>query len=186
MSTTTTTALLIMDYQVGIADKLPTIDDLAKQANEAAEAARKAGLKVIYTKVGFQEGHPEISVNSMPFFQQVKENNLFTGEQSKLIPQIQVQLGDTVIDKKRFGSFAGSNLQLILQANGITQLVLAGIRTAGVVLSTLRFAADIDYKVTILSNCCADPDPEIHKVLMEKVFPLQAEVVSSKDWAAKL
>ncbi len=180
------TALLIMDYQVGIADKLPGIDALAQLSNQAADAARRAGIKVIFTKVGFQDGHPEIGVNTMPFFQQVKEHNLFTGEQSRLIPQIQVKPGDAVIDKKRYGSFAGSNLSLILHASGINHLVLAGIRSAGVVLSTLRVAADIDYRVTILGDCCADPDPEIHQGLITKIFPLQAEVVNSEDWAKSL
>ena len=175
-----------MDYQVGIADQRPNIDALAEKVNEAAAAARKAGIKVIYCKVGFQEGHPEIGINTMPFFQQVKQNNMFSGSQSQLIPQIQVQPGDTVIDKKRFGAFTGSSLSIILQANGIQSLVLAGVRTAGVVLSTLRMAADMDYKVSILSDCCADPDPEIHKILIEKVFPLQADVLSSEDWVAKL
>ncbi|GAB2705159.1 cysteine hydrolase [Mucilaginibacter koreensis] len=181
-----TTALLIMDYQAGIADKRPDIDALATKVNNAAAAARKAGIKVIYCKVGFQEGHPEIGPNTMPFFQQVKENNLFSGEQSQLIPQIQVQPGDTVIDKKRFGAFTGSNLATILQANGIRSLVLAGVRTAGVVLSTLRMAADMDYQVSVLSDCCADPDPEIHQVLIEKVFPLQADVLSSEEWIKKV
>ncbi len=181
-SNSTPTALLIMDYQTGIADKLPVIDTLVEKVTQAAGAARQASIKVIFTKVGFQDGHPEIGDNSMPFFQQVKEKNMFAGEQSKLLPQLQVGATDAVIDKKRFGAFAGSNLSLILHANGIQHLVLAGIRTAGVVLSTLRFAADTDYRVTILADCCADPDPEIHKILIEKVFPLQAEVISSEDW----
>lgn len=188
MSTTNTTqtALLVMDYQIGIADKLPIIDTLAEKVNKAADAARQAGIKVIYTKVGFQDGHPEIGTNTMQFFQQVKEKNLFTGEQSRLIPQLQVQPGDIVIDKKRFSAFAGSNLDLILHANGIQHLVLAGVRTAGVILSTLRLAADTDYRVTVLADCCADPDPEIHKILIEKVLPLQAEVIESNKWAESL
>jgi nicotinamidase-related amidase len=185
-SVNTPTALLIMDYQTGIADKRPDIDALAEKVNAAATAARKAGIKVIFVKVGFQEGYPEIGPHTMPFFQQVKENHMLSGEQSRLIPQIQVQPGDTVIDKKRFGAFTGSNLSIILQANGIQNMVLAGVRTAGVVLSTLRMAADMDYRVSVLSDCCADPDPEIHWVLMEKIFPLQAEVLSSEDWIQQL
>lgn len=182
----TQTALLIMDYQVGIADKIPTIDTLVEKVTTVADAARRARIKVIFTKVGFQTGHPEIGANSMPFFQQVKEKNMFANEQSRLLDQLQVQPDDAVIDKKRFGAFSGSNLSLILHANGITHLVLAGIRTAGVVLSTLRTAADIDYKVTVLADCCADPDPEIHQLLIEKVLPLQAEVVNSEEWIETL
>jgi nicotinamidase-related amidase len=50
------------------------------------------------------------------------------------------------------------------------------------VLSTVREAADLDYELTILSDGCADADDEVHRVLLEKVFPRQAEVLSIADW----
>jgi nicotinamidase-related amidase len=65
-------------------------------------------------------------------------------------------------------------------------MVLAGIATSGVVLSTLRHAADADYRVVVVEDCCADRDPEVHRVLMEKVFARQATVVKSEDVAAAL
>jgi nicotinamidase-related amidase len=59
-----------------------------------------------------------------------------------------------------------------------------GIRTSGVVLSTVRWAADIDYRLIVLSDCCADPDEEVHRVLMEKVLSFfgQAAVVTSQEF----
>ncbi len=54
------------------------------------------------------------------------------------------------------------------------------------VLSTLRQAADLDFGLTVLRDCCADADPEVHRVLMEKVFPRQAEVTSITGWTASL
>jgi nicotinamidase-related amidase len=65
---------------------------------------------------------------------------------------------------------------------GINHLVLTGIATSGVVLSTLREAADKDYRITVLSDCCADRDEEVHRVLKVKVFPRQAEVILSEEW----
>ena len=60
------------------------------------------------------------------------------------------------------------------------------IATSGVVLSTLRQAADLDYELTVLADGCLDGDPEVHRVLTEKVFPRQADVVSIADWVASL
>jgi len=57
---------------------------------------------------------------------------------------------------------------------------------SGVVLSTLRQAADLDYRLTVLADACADNDPEVHRVPLEKVFPRQAVVTTSDDWAATL
>jgi len=53
-------------------------------------------------------------------------------------------------------------LEIILKSNGIQHLILTGVATSGVILSTLRKAADLDYKQTVLSDCTADFDPEVH------------------------
>jgi nicotinamidase-related amidase len=69
---------------------------------------------------------------------------------------------------------------------GITHILLTGIATSGVVLSTLREAADKDYAITVLSDCCADRDDEVHRVLMTKVFIRQAEVMKAEEWNSYL
>jgi nicotinamidase-related amidase len=90
------------------------------------------------------------------------------------------------VTKLRVSAFAGSDLEVVLRSGGIDSLVLAGIATSGVVLSTLRQAADLDYELTVLADGCLDGDPEVHRVLTEKVFPRQADVVSIADWVASL
>jgi len=70
----------------------------------------------------------------------------------------------------------------VLRAANIDTLVLTGIATSGVVLSTLRQAADLDYRLVVLSDACLDSDAEVHRVLMEKVFPRQADVVTVNEW----
>jgi nicotinamidase-related amidase len=75
---------------------------------------------------------------------------------------------------------------VLLRGRGIDHLVLAGIATSGVVLSTLRQAADLDYRLTVLADGCLDADPEVHEVLLHKVFPRQADVTTIAGWAASL
>jgi nicotinamidase-related amidase len=53
----------------------------------------------------------------------------------------------------------------------------------GVVLSTVREAADKDYQLTVLCDLCADFDPDVHEVLIKKVFPRQSTVITSEEWA---
>ena len=77
-------------------------------------------------------------------------------------------------------AFAGTDLDMILRANGIETLVLAGIATSGVVLSTVRHAADADYRLVVVGDCCADRDPEVHRVLVEKVFARQTTVTTAE------
>jgi nicotinamidase-related amidase len=90
------------------------------------------------------------------------------------------------VTKRRVSAFTGSDLEVLLRSGGIDSLVLAGIATSGVVLSTLRQAADLDYRLTVLADGCLDADPEVHQVLLQKVFTRQAEVTSIADWTAGL
>jgi nicotinamidase-related amidase len=93
---------------------------------------------------------------------------------------------DVVVTRRRVGAFAGSDLEVILRAGNINHLVLTGISTSGVVLSTLREAVDKDYTLTVLSDLCGERDDEVHRVLTEKVFPRHADVMSSTEWLGSL
>lgn len=64
-------------------------------------------------------------------------------------------------------------------------MVLTGVSTSGVVLSTLREAADKDYQLTVLADCCADGDEEVHRLLVDKVFPRQADILTAAEWCEK-
>ena len=90
---------------------------------------------------------------------------------------------DVVVTRRRVSAFTGSDLEIILRAKNIDHLVLTGILTSGVVLSTFREAVDKDYILTVLSDLCADRDEEVHRVLTEKVFPREnCHVISSTVW----
>ena len=101
-------------------------------------------------------------------------------------PEIAPQTGDIQVTKRRISAFTGSDLEVVLRSLDATHLVLGGIATSGVVLSTLREAADKDYRLTVLADCCVDEDEEVQRVLLNKIFPRQAEVLQAADWAASL
>jgi nicotinamidase-related amidase len=84
-----------------------------------------------------------------------------------------------VVGKHRVNALYGTALDLILRANNIDTLIILGYATSGVVLSTTRYAADLDYRLVIVEDCCADQDPEVHNFLTQRIFPRQAEVVSA-------
>lgn len=183
--TTTPAALLIMDVQVGIVERFSD-GGLLDRLIGAATAARAAGVHVIHVKVGFRAGYPEISPASRTFARVASMGGFVEGVSSRVHPALAPLPGDVVVTKRRVSAFSGSDLDVILRAGGIRDLVLCGIATSGVVLSTLRQAADLDFKLTVLSDGCADADEEVHRVLCEKVFPRQAEVLSVSEWIAAL
>jgi nicotinamidase-related amidase len=99
---------------------------------------------------------------------------------SEIHAAVAARPGDVVVTKHRVSAFAGTDLEIVLRANGIETLILTGIATSGVVLSTIRHAADADYRLIVVADCCADPDPEVHRVLIEKVFARPATVTMAE------
>lgn len=176
------TALLVMDIQNRIATRVQDPEYLPRLAS-AANAARNAGIPVLHVVVGFRMGHPECSQRNKSFAALAPDAFTENDPDAAIHPALTPRPGETVITKKRVSAFTGSDLELVLRAGEIDHLVLTGIATSGVVLSTLRQAADLDYRLTVLSDGCYDPDPEIHQVLTGKVFPRQAEVTTIDAWS---
>lgn len=183
----TSTALLVMDVQQGIVDRFGGDEEYLPRLAAAVEAARGAGITVIYVTVGFRAGYPEVSERNKSFAAIAGTGRFADGDPGAAIhPAIAPAPGDVIVTKRRVSAFTGSDLEVVLRAGGTDSLVLAGIATSGVVLSTLRQAADLDYRLTVLADGCLDADPEVHRVLLEKVFPRQADVVRAADWTASL
>ena len=101
-------------------------------------------------------------------------------------PAIAPAPGEPVVTKRRVSAFAGSDLAVLLRSLDAGTLVLAGIATSGVVLSTVREAADLDYRLEVLADGCLDRDDEVQRVLLEKIFPRQAQVTTVADWAGRV
>jgi len=183
MSNTSHSALLVMDYQEGIVSRFAG-SELLDRTRSVISTAREAQIPIIYVVVKFRVGYPEISPNNKTFSQLATSGYSFdeASPTTAIHSAVAPLPGDIVVTKRRVGAFSGSDLEVVLRSQGITSLVLAGIATSGVVLSTLRAAADMDYQITVLSDCCADSDEEVHRVLMEKVFPRQAEVITEEVW----
>ena len=177
------TALLVMDVQAGIVPMLPDSLGILDNLSKAISTARKKDMCVIYVVVGFRQGTPEINLNNKGFAAAKERfSNVDMTEFMKIHESITPQPDEVTVAKRRVSAFSGSDLEVILRSFGIQHIVLTGIATSGVVLSTLREAADKDYQLTVLSDCCADRDAEVHNVLTAKVFPNQADVLTVEEW----
>lgn len=183
----THTALLVMDYQNGVVSRFGTPSAVAA-ARRAVDAARAARVPVLFAGVEFRPGYPEIATSNLMFggIPQRAAAGPADPRSTEIHPDLARRDDEPLVTKVRVSAFAGSDLDYLLRAAGTRHLVLAGIATSGVVLSTLRQAADLDLELTVLADACADADPEVHRVLVEKVFPQQAAVTTVDRWAATL
>jgi nicotinamidase-related amidase len=179
-------ALLVMDLQTEIVARLGERGaPLLERVPGVIAAARKARVPIIYVVVAFRPGYPELSPRSPLYEMVAKQGRLALGTPAaEVVPAVRPEDGDVVVVKHRVSAFAGTDLDMILRAKGIDTLVLLGIATSGVVLSTVRHGADADYRLVVVKDCCADADEEVHRVLTEKVFVRQATVVSADEATA--
>lgn len=184
------TAVLPMDCQSGIVSQyVKPPDKFLARASSVLKAARQAHMPVIHVRVGFRPGLPEIgdrnklfaAVKSSPQYQK-----LFDGPAGEVHPALGPEPGDIVVTKHRVSAFAGTDLEMILRANEIRTLVLFGIATSGVVLSTLLDASDADYEPLVITDCCADMNEELHNALLTHLFPRRATVTTAEEVIAAL
>jgi nicotinamidase-related amidase len=174
-----------MDYQNDIVGMMPenVQTPLLDRAGAILKKARQAHLPVVYVVVRFRDGYPEIDPHNKLFSSLKESGRLREGTAgSEIHDRVAPQAGDIVVTKRRVGAFSTTDLATILRAKNINTLVLLGISTSGVVLSTVRWAADMDYSLVVISDACADQDAEVHRVLLDKVIPRQATVVTAREF----
>jgi nicotinamidase-related amidase len=178
-------ALLVMDYQNGIVGMVENSDELLAIARNLTKTFREHGGTVGYVRVGFADGDlddvPATSGMAAMITPDRREMMHADAPATQIHESIAPEEGDIVVRKQRVGAFSTTDLDDQLKARGIDTLVLAGISTSGVVLSTVRDAHDRDYRLIVLADLCGDRDPEVHAVLIGKVFPSQAEVIDAAE-----
>jgi nicotinamidase-related amidase len=185
----TRTAVLSMDLQAGIVSIYVKDQELLARAASVLQRARAVGMRVIHVQVGFRPNLPEVSTRNL-LFAAIKSSpqhqGLFQGTAGAIHAAVAPEAPDIVITKHRVSAFAGTDLEMILRANDIETLVLFGIATSGGVLSTLLEAADADYGLVVLRDCCADLDLELHNCLLDNLFPKRAQVLTASETLSHL
>ena len=160
------TAVLIMDFQQRIISNVATEPEaVVENAAKALAGARAAGIPVIY-----------VVHRGGPFAEYAPDVELHDG--------VAPAEGELVITKVRPGPFSTTALDVTLREMGRDNLVIMGVATSGCVLSSVRWAVDINYSFIVLSDACSDGDPEVHRVLTEKVYPRQGTVMTTDEFLA--
>jgi len=178
-------ALLLMDFQGFVLNNFLAPTAAAEVVSGAAkllDAARANNMLTIHVTVDFRPGYPEISPRNK-LFSYLKDNGVVVpgSEGMKIHPSLTPRDNEPVVVKHRIGAFNGTDLDLLLRARGIETLIVAGVTTSGVVLSTVRQAFDLDYDVVVVTDACTDPDEQAHALLIEKILSGQATMTLTED-----
>jgi nicotinamidase-related amidase len=168
------TALIVVDLQKGIIGSPFThpIDGIVERSRALLDAFRKRGLPVVLVNVaGVAPGRTERPRHSQPF----------PVGWSDLIPELDQQPSDILVTKRTWGAFASTDLHDLLQALGVTQVVVTGVATGTGLESTARQAFEYGYNVTLALDAMTDARPEAHDYSIKNVFPKLGETGTAQD-----
>ncbi len=179
------TALLVMDYQNGILERVDKAT-LLDGVKDAIARVRDGGGTIGYVRVGFADGEQPGGMMGQRVGDAARTVLHADSPATQVHDDIAPRGDDIVVRKTRVGPFGTTDLHEQLQTRGIDTLILAGISTSGVVLSAVRDGHDRDYRLIVVSDLCADPEPDVHAFLIERIFPRQAEVITRDQLARQL
>ncbi|KFX66372.1 isochorismatase family cysteine hydrolase [Paraburkholderia fungorum] len=173
------TALIVMHYQTDILGLFPSVAPaLLANTRKLCDAARAKGVSVYFANLRFSPGYPEVSPLNKNG-QGIRQLGLFVDD--RIAPELGRQAHEPVIIAHRASVFFGTDLQVRLSAQGIDSLIMVGIASTGVMLSSVAYASDADFRLYTVKDCCYDPDQVVHEHLFSTAFDSRTTVLSLAD-----
>ncbi|CAG8557443.1 547_t:CDS:2 [Diversispora eburnea] len=152
--------------------------------NAVHQAKQKKNVNCFSVGLSFRPGYPELSphLNSRYLEQFKTTGRLIEGTKgAEFIDGMVPRENDIVIQRRRADAFYNTDLQMILESRSIRHVVLAGIATGDVLLSTILTAFSRDMNITVVRDCCFDINESVQKMLMEEFFVKQNVMVVCLD-----
>lgn len=155
-------------------------------ARRLLNGAHDAGVKVVYTRVAFQEGHSDLVTNTPLLGVVAQQGSLLLGTTGpEIIDELKPGPDDLVVTNPKVSGFASSDLDEQLRAAGIDTVVLFGVATNLSVESTGRAAGDLGYRVVVVSDACSAADDAAHAATLA-TFGLLGEVATTEEVLAAI
>lgn len=203
------TALFIIDMQRDFCDPHGYLSTRGEDISPAraiipriqavCDAARAHGLTLVYTREGHRPNLSDLPENKRLLTAMAGAAFGSEGPLGRLMvrgekgwdftDEVQPRDEDIVIDKSGTGAFHGTELGTILRMKGIRNVILTGVTTGVCVNTTAREASDHGYNVLVLEDCCAESDPENHRMAIQ-ILRIEggflATIAGAEDFLAAL
>ena len=185
-------ALLILDVQNEFVDpkgkvgsagfaKIVEQRQIIPKIAQAQAAFRAKSLPVAFVNVGYRADYADTISRSARLKHLMDMNAIVLGTWATEFPEaIKPLPSEITFTKRGVNPFYNTALLSWLLRQGVDTVALTGCHTHMVVDSAARYADDAGLYVNVLEDCCASPDPELHRIEIEKILPLFATVTSSE------
>ncbi|KPQ05632.1 MAG: Amidase [Rhodobacteraceae bacterium HLUCCA12] len=175
------TALLALHYQnevlhpegriaLGVARDGDASGRVVTAARTLLDGARNAGIPVISVRIAFRPDHAEVICNAPIFRNVVAAGAMIEGTWgTEFVEGLEPEPGEFVVHHTRISAFTGSPLAEILKALEVGHLIIAGVATNSVVVTTAAHAVDLGWEITIAADACSCRDPRLHQATMDNL-----------------
>jgi nicotinamidase-related amidase len=181
----TKTAVLSMDIQKAPVRRSAMFKErnVGQAAKSVLDAARKTGVLIVHVVIDYQ---PAFFSPKNKFLQKVRipilsAPGVDVGELLEIVDEVKPVGDEPIIRKPRMNPFFGTALDSMLRSRDIDTVVLMGVATEFVVEAAARHAADADYRVIVLEDCCAGFSEDAHRVSLHIMDHL-ATLATSADF----
>ena len=188
------TGLVLIEFQNDFTSKGGVFHDAVKGVMDSnqmlsntvavVEAARAAGIQIIYVPIAFTADYHEVSPSPYGIMKGVVDNGAFKKDTwgTEIVDVLAPPPEDIIIEGKRsFCGFASTNLDFILRGRGIQNIILTGYLTNCCVESTMRTAYDKGYHVISLTDCCATLSIAEHENAIKNDFPMFSQPMTHTE-----
>jgi nicotinamidase-related amidase len=179
------TAILSMDIQKAPVRRSAMFRErnVGQAAKSVLDAARKTGVLIVHVVIDYQ---PAFFSPKNKFLQKVRipilsAPGVDVGELLEIVDEVKPMGDEPIIRKPRMNPFFGTALDSMLRSRDIDTVVLMGVATEFVVEAAARHAADADYRVFVLEDCCAGFSEDAHRVSLHIMDHL-ATLATSADF----
>ena len=138
-------------------------DNTLENTNKVIAFARDSKHLIAHVRVGFDSEYTNCPKNSPMFSKSPEKDILKIGTWGlEFHESIDVKPHDRIITKHRVSALYGTNLEPLMRANNIQNILMCGVSTTYVVESTARELHDRDYNVTVVSDACNAASKQQH------------------------
>ncbi len=171
------TLLVNWDLQNGLVNNIFNREEFTKNVKSVNEAARNAGIPVVYTKITplpFRFMAPSGIYTYMKRFGVDDPSKLPVfmapgSPESEIYSEFKPHDDDTVLNKNTASIFIGTNFDNMMKAAGIKTLIFTGIATEIGVESSVRDSVNLGYYTVVASDSCSSHSKENHEAALKSM-----------------